>query len=362
MSDDGVLDQSDIERLLGGGGNAGNTGNTGNAGNTGNDGTPSGSGSQNTSGAASGDGTISQSELDALFGSGTKPAASNSSPSPPDSTISQSDLDALLGGANNSSASSTPTPSKASASGPLEQSDLDALFNNTAGSSSDSVPTAGPIDQAALDVLFGSNTSSKASAVQSEPTFVPSTPYDPTQPSIPVSKSAYGGSASGLGSGIGNNNGNDNLGENNSGGSFASTMSDIGDEEDGLPNGDLNYLLERAEKSIQSIASERLIPNEVIEFQFPEFGGTVPSAEQATLDQISEVELNVKIELGRTDMYLEDVLKLRKGSVVPLDKTAGDPVDIYVNGRLLARGEVLVMNENFCVRVAELLAGAIPME
>jgi flagellar motor switch protein FliN/FliY len=61
-------------------------------------------------------------------------------------------------------------------------------------------------------------------------------------------------------------------------------------------------------------------------------------------------------------MYLEDVLKLRKGSVVPLDKTAGDPVDIYVNGRLLARGEVLVMNENFCVRVAELLAGAIPME
>jgi flagellar motor switch protein FliN/FliY len=61
-------------------------------------------------------------------------------------------------------------------------------------------------------------------------------------------------------------------------------------------------------------------------------------------------------------MYLEDVLKLRKGSVVPLDKMAGDAVDIFINGRLLARGEVLVMNENFCVRVAELLAGAIPME
>ena len=65
----------------------------------------------------------------------------------------------------------------------------------------------------------------------------------------------------------------------------------------------------------------------------------------------------MKIELGRTDMLLEDVLKLRRGSVVPLDKLAGDPVDIFVNGRLVARGEVLVLNDNFCVRVAELITG-----
>ena len=74
------------------------------------------------------------------------------------------------------------------------------------------------------------------------------------------------------------------------------------------------------------------------------------------MDLIRDVELNLKIELGRTHMYLEDVLKLRKGSVVPLDKLAGDPVDIYVNGRLIARGEVLVLNDNFAVRVAELVA------
>ena len=69
------------------------------------------------------------------------------------------------------------------------------------------------------------------------------------------------------------------------------------------------------------------------------------------------MELDLKIELGRTNMFLEDVLKLRKGAVVPLDKLAGDPVDVYVNGRLIARGEVLVLNDNFCVRVAELIAG-----
>jgi flagellar motor switch protein FliN/FliY len=56
-------------------------------------------------------------------------------------------------------------------------------------------------------------------------------------------------------------------------------------------------------------------------------------------------------------MAIEDLIKLRKGSVVPLDKLAGDPVDVFVNGRLVARGEVLVFNDNFCVRVAELVSG-----
>ncbi|MGH7194273.1 MAG: flagellar motor switch protein FliN, partial [Candidatus Saccharimonadales bacterium] len=81
------------------------------------------------------------------------------------------------------------------------------------------------------------------------------------------------------------------------------------------------------------------------------------NTERSTLDLIRDVELDLRIEFGRTHMSLEDVLKLRKGSVVPLDKLAGDPVDIFVNGRLIAKGEVLVLNDNFCVRVAELIAG-----
>ena len=137
----------------------------------------------------------------------------------------------------------------------------------------------------------------------------------------------------------------------------------VEDEEEGISRGDLEYIAKRADESLRSIGTMPMsLPSEVIEFQFPEFGGTVPSTEHATLDQISEVDLDVKVELGRTYMYIEDVLRLRRGSVVPLDKMAGETVDIFINGRLLAKGEVLVMNENFCVRVAELLAGAIPME
>ena len=136
--------------------------------------------------------------------------------------------------------------------------------------------------------------------------------------------------------------------------------------DDGVPQGDIDYFLRRAEEALESITSGGAnltgAPPEVIEFQFPEFGGSTPNSDHATLDQISEVELDIKIELGRTNMYLEDILKLRRGSVVALDKIAGDAVDIFVNERLIARGEVLVLNDNFCVRVAELLAAAIPIE
>jgi len=55
-------------------------------------------------------------------------------------------------------------------------------------------------------------------------------------------------------------------------------------------------------------------------------------------------------------MLVEDVLQLGEGSVVELQKAAGDPVDIIVNERLIARGEVLVLNDNFCVRISEIVA------
>jgi flagellar motor switch protein FliN/FliY len=121
---------------------------------------------------------------------------------------------------------------------------------------------------------------------------------------------------------------------------------------------DIQLLLDQAEQAIASVDNPvGEIFDNIAPFQWRDFAGTPASTEKATLDLLRDVELDIKIELGRTHMYFEDVLKLRKGSVVPLDKLAGDPVDIYVNGRLIARGEVLVLNDNFCVRVAELVSG-----
>lgn len=128
--------------------------------------------------------------------------------------------------------------------------------------------------------------------------------------------------------------------------------------DEGVAPADVELLLQQAERAIASLdeASPQPPPG-VAPFSLEDFVGAPPNTERATLDLIRDVELDLKIEFGRTHMYLEDVLKLRKGSVVPLDKLAGDPVDIFVNGRLIAKGEVLVLNDNFCVRVAELIAG-----
>lgn len=134
--------------------------------------------------------------------------------------------------------------------------------------------------------------------------------------------------------------------------SAAATLSDA------LQGSDMELLLRNAQAALASVNDPNDdLPDGISPYQLAELSGTPASTEKATLDLLRDVELDLKIELGRTHMYLEDVLKLRRGSVVPLDKLAGDPVDVYVNGRLIARGEVLVLNDNFCVRVAELIEG-----
>jgi len=92
-------------------------------------------------------------------------------------------------------------------------------------------------------------------------------------------------------------------------------------------------------------------------FELPSFGdGAQPDVDPKRLSMLNDVKLRVKIELGRAQMLVEEVLKLGEGSVVELDKLAGDPVDVWVNERLIARGEVLVLNDNFCVRISEVFS------
>jgi len=94
------------------------------------------------------------------------------------------------------------------------------------------------------------------------------------------------------------------------------------------------------------------------QFKLPSFQQAMADAQVSSIDLLRDVELNVKIELGRSRMLVEEVLQLTEGSVVELDKLAGDPVDVFVNDRLVAKGEVLVLNDNFCVRVNEIVPAA----
>jgi flagellar motor switch protein FliN len=127
-------------------------------------------------------------------------------------------------------------------------------------------------------------------------------------------------------------------------------------DEPTLSPADAEELLRQAELAVQSMIAPPAdaSPVHVTPFQLEELQGAPVTTAAANLDLIRDVELNLKIELGRTQMSLDEVLKLRNGSVVALDRQAGDAVDVYANGKLIARGEVLVLDGNFCVRVVEL--------
>ena len=83
---------------------------------------------------------------------------------------------------------------------------------------------------------------------------------------------------------------------------------------------------------------------------------TAASGATGRLDLLLDVPLDLTVELGRTKLTIENVLSLQSGSVIELDKIAGDPLDILLNGRLVARGEAVVVGEKFGIRVTSIVS------
>ncbi len=76
---------------------------------------------------------------------------------------------------------------------------------------------------------------------------------------------------------------------------------------------------------------------------------------QYGLDLILDIDLNVSVELGKVKMPVKDLLQLAQGSIVELAKSVGEPLDIYVNNTLIAKGEVVILDEKFGIRVADII-------
>lgn len=85
----------------------------------------------------------------------------------------------------------------------------------------------------------------------------------------------------------------------------------------------------------------------------PEATGT--PLDKKNLDFILDIPLQVTVELGRTKLLVKDILQLNQGAVVELTKLAGEPLDIFVNSKLVARGEAVVVNEKFGVRLVDIV-------
>lgn len=112
------------------------------------------------------------------------------------------------------------------------------------------------------------------------------------------------------------------------------------------------------ETPLSSSAGEDRPVESVKAVQFSQFGPSPKGAALGNLDLLLDVKMPLAVELGRTRMLIRDILELGPGSVIELDKAAGEPVDLLVNGRLIARGEVVVIDESFGLRITEILDSA----
>ena len=77
---------------------------------------------------------------------------------------------------------------------------------------------------------------------------------------------------------------------------------------------------------------------------------------QNNIDMLLDVNLTLTIELGRTKLTIKEVLALKPGDLVELDHLAGEPVDLLVNGKVVAKGEVVIVDDNFAVRISSLIS------
>ncbi|MGE5498265.1 MAG: flagellar motor switch protein FliN [Syntrophothermus sp.] len=115
--------------------------------------------------------------------------------------------------------------------------------------------------------------------------------------------------------------------------------------DDGLDNSFLNDDFMSEEKISGGIAD------------FPEFdeASNRSAMPNDKLDFLKDLQLNVYIELGRTQMQIKDILELERGYVIELDKLASEPVDIFVNNKKIAEGEVVVIDKHFGIRITNLI-------
>jgi flagellar motor switch protein FliN/FliY len=106
---------------------------------------------------------------------------------------------------------------------------------------------------------------------------------------------------------------------------------------------------------LEGLNSMMSTPN-VQSVQFPNLQSSQSSQEQSNIGLLMDVYMEMTVELGRTKKLIRDILGIGEGTIIELDKLAGEPVDILVNHKLIAKGEVVVIDENFGVRVTEIVS------
>lgn len=130
-------------------------------------------------------------------------------------------------------------------------------------------------------------------------------------------------------------------------------MSDVPEQAQQVSDDDWGAAMQEQEAATSAAPT----PNKAAPAQiFEQFAASGPSAVQRTdLDMILDIPVQLEVQLGRTKIAIKNLLQLAQGSVVELDGMAGEPMDVLVNGCLIAQGEVVVVNDKFGIRLTDVI-------
>ncbi len=129
----------------------------------------------------------------------------------------------------------------------------------------------------------------------------------------------------------------------------------MSNETENTGGGDQDWAAAMAEQSDGDTAVAEAPP---AEFENLEDTSGGPADDEANLDVILDIPVTISMEIGRTHISIRNLLQLNQGSVVELDRLAGEPMDVLVNGTLVAHGEVVVVNEKFGIRLTDVISPA----
>lgn len=140
--------------------------------------------------------------------------------------------------------------------------------------------------------------------------------------------------------------------DGDTGDEWAAAMNEQGEAEAGASGEDADWGAALEEQATQEAAVEQA----PMEHLVAESGG--PNMGDANLDVILDIPVNISMEVGASKISIRNLLKLNQGSVIELERLAGEPLDVLVNGTLIAHGEVVVVNEKYGIRLTDVISAA----
>ena len=133
---------------------------------------------------------------------------------------------------------------------------------------------------------------------------------------------------------------------------------DVASDDDALADEWAAALAETEQDEVKHEKEQAFLSTQTHDYDLKDMGEDAKAAPggKRDLDFILDIPLDVSAELGRTKLLINELLQLGQGSVVELNKLAGEPLEIYVNGKLVARGEAVVINEKFGIRLTDIIS------